>query len=143
MIIQERANAGKIQQSIQTLQRGLYLKKQVSVRAGRVGNLTFSDLLTSEIFTRYPSSIFFAFMLQAAPICRESTSRFPFSEVVSLHRFQLAACKYNYSVFSQLIQYHLSASSTFCFPLSLICFRIAMTLNCECDVVILQIVVPR
>ena len=140
MIIEERANAGKIQQSIQTLQRGLYLKKQVSVRAGREGNLRFS---LPEFFTRYPSSIFFAFMLHAAPICREFTSRFPFSEVVSLHRFQLADCKFNYSVLNQLIQLHLSASSTFCFPLSLICLFIAMKLNCECDVVILQIVVPR
>jgi len=105
--------------------------------------LFLPPLLTSEIFTRYPSSNFFAFMLQAAPICRESTSPFPLSEVVSLHRFQLADCKFNYSVFSQLIRYHLFASSTFCFPLSLICFRIAMKLNCECDVVILQIAVPR
>ena len=105
--------------------------------------LFLPPLLTSEIFTRYPSSNFFAFMLQAAPICRESTSRFPFSEALSLHCFQLAACKFNNSVFSQLIQYHLSASSSFCSPLSLICLRIAMKLNCECDVVILQIVVPR
>ncbi|KAK2558122.1 hypothetical protein P5673_019703 [Acropora cervicornis] len=35
MIIDERANVGKIQQSIQTLQRGLYLKKEASVRDGR------------------------------------------------------------------------------------------------------------
>ena len=45
MIIDERANVGKIQQSIQTLQLGLYLEKEASVHAGWEGSQP--DVLTS------------------------------------------------------------------------------------------------
>ena len=53
MIIDERANVGKIQQSIQTLQLGLYLEKEASVHAGWEGSQP--DVLTSG----YPNYLHF------------------------------------------------------------------------------------